>query len=240
MKSKPRTFIGSSKEGARYAHALQAALDEKMEVTVWDQGIFNLSSYTMDALIEEAHRTAFAILVFSPDDEVVIRGRESVAVRDNVLFELGLFMGILGRKRVYVVAPSDVPDFRIPSDLLGLTLATYHHRTDGNLKAALGPSCAAILEVASKVIASDPEPGCAYMHTEESSHVIPLDENRFSVVFQPPMRCSPTLRFVGTDGEALSPLLLEHWSRYGFTVTFADPVANAKLKFVADAQPTEL
>lgn len=211
-----------------------------MEVTVWDQGIFNLSSYTMDALIEEAHRTAFAILVFSPDDEVVIRGRESVAVRDNVLFELGLFMGILGRKRVYVVAPSDVPDFRIPSDLLGLTLATYHHRTDGNLKAALGPSCAAILEVASKVIASDPEPGCAYMHTEESSHVIPLDENRFSVVFQPPMRCSPTLRFVGTDGEALSPLLLEHWSRYGFTVTFADPVANAKLKFVADAQPTEL
>ena len=235
--SKPRAFICSSKEGLHHAHALQAGLHEKMEVTVWDQGIFELSSYTIDSLIEEAHRVDFAIFMFSPDDKVFIRGQDSVTVRDNVLFELGLFMGILGRKRVYIVAPSDVPDFRIPSDLLGLTQATYHRRSDENLKAALGPACTAILEAVLKVVAADPEPGCAYIHTEESSHIIALDNNRFSVMFQPPMRCTPTLQFVGADDKFFSPLVLDHWSRYGFTVTFSTPLANAKLKFFAYARP---
>jgi hypothetical protein len=240
IKPKPRAFVGSSKEGRKHAIALQALLSEKMEVTVWDQGVFDPSTYTMDALIEEAHRSAFAILIFSPDDEVVIRGQEAIAARDNVVFEMGLFVGILGRKRVFAVVPADVGPFRVPTDLLGLSLATYGKRADGNLKAALGPASDDILNAASKILANDPEPGCAYMHTEESCHVIPIDRNRFSVVFQPPMRCTPALNFRDANGKSLMPHLIDCWTRYGFTVTLDLPADAKKLTFIADARPSEL
>jgi hypothetical protein len=240
IKPKPRAFIGSSKEGRKHAVALQALLSEKMEVTVWEQGVFDPSSYTMDALIEEAHRSAFAIIIFTPDDEVSIRGQQSFAARDNVIFELGLFVGILGRKRVFTVAPDDVRPFRIPTDLLGLSLATYKQRTDGNFKAALGPASEDIISAAARVVANDPEPGCAYMHTEDSSHVIPIDGNRFSVVFQPPMRCNPSLNFKDDDGKSMKPRHIDYWTRYGFTVTLDSSANVKKLRFTADAGPSEM
>jgi predicted nucleotide-binding protein len=47
--------------------------------------------------------------------------------RDNVIFELGLFMGALTRTRTFVLAPSQV-DLKIPSDLLGVTFLRYARR----------------------------------------------------------------------------------------------------------------
>lgn len=238
---RPKVFVGSSKEGLPYARAIQADLDAKLEVTVWDQGVFDLSAYSIEALVVEARRSDFAILVFSPDDTVVVRAQQSAAVRDNVLFELGLFMGVLERKRVYVVAPADVPDFRIPTDLLGLTLAQYRRREDNNIRAAVGPACQSILTAIGKVLAADPEPGCAYEHTEETCHVIPLANNRFSVVFTPPMRCSPTLTFLNQGAtEGLTPTDIQPWTRFGFTVTFPNPVPGGQLRFRADAKPPQL
>jgi hypothetical protein len=39
----------------------------------------------------------FAVLIITPDDVVSSRDIEAQAPRDNVMFELGLFMGRLGR-----------------------------------------------------------------------------------------------------------------------------------------------
>lgn len=238
---RPKVFVGSSKEGLPYARAIQADLDAKLEVTVWDQGVFDLSTYSIEALITEAKRSDFAILVFSPDDTVVVRAQQSVAVRDNVLFELGLFFGVLGRKRVFVVYPADVPDFRIPTDLLGLTLAQYRRRADNNIRAAVGPAGQSILDAIAKVVSADPEPGCAYEHNEDSCHVISLADNRFSVVFTPPMRCSPTLTFINEGStQGLTPTDIQQWTRFGFTVTFAEPIIGGRLRFLAQARPLQL
>ncbi len=46
--------------------------------------------------------------------------------RDNVIFESGMFMGKLGRRRTFLVC--DVDDkIKLPSDLKGLTCVTYSH-----------------------------------------------------------------------------------------------------------------
>lgn len=240
MTKKPKLFVGSSKEGLPFARAIQALLDERLEITIWDQGVFEPSSHTIEALVAEAKRSAFAILVLSPDDEAVIRGVEQSTARDNVLFELGLFIGILGRKRVFVITPSDKPDFRIPSDLLGITTATYRQRSDNNYRAALGPACDSIIQAAQRVYSEDPEPGCAYEHTHESSLIIPLAPDRFSIVFQPPMRCSPSMRFNTKEGVPLIPRSFQNWSRYGLTVMFETAISDDQLCFYASAKPPQL
>jgi predicted nucleotide-binding protein len=64
------------------------------------------------------------VLVAGPDDEVTSRGTTAGAPRDNVVFELGLFMGALSRSRTFVCVPGGVA-LKIPSDLKGMTNIKY-------------------------------------------------------------------------------------------------------------------
>lgn len=131
---KPRIFIASSVEGKDVADALQLAFHHEARSTVWHQA-FPISGTTIDTLIRNCADNDFAIFVFSPDDLSTIRKRQYEVARDNVLFEGGLFMGMHGRDRAFIVTPQGSPSFHIPSDLLGLTTATYNPgwaKTDPN------------------------------------------------------------------------------------------------------------
>jgi len=139
---RPRLFVGSSAEGLDVAFAIQENLEFDAETTVWSQGFFAPAGNALNELIEALIRFDFAAFVFSPDDIVRIRGREYQAVRDNVIFELGLFFGGLGQGRCFLVAPRDQGPMRLPTDILGTIPLTYiSNRSDGNLVAALGAAC---------------------------------------------------------------------------------------------------
>lgn len=98
---KPRVFIGCSLEAKPIAAAVHENLRFSAEVTPWYSGVFNPSSYTMDDLEAEVRTTDFAIFIFHPDDISKIRGKYYASVRDNTMLEMGLFMGRLGRKRIF-------------------------------------------------------------------------------------------------------------------------------------------
>jgi tetratricopeptide (TPR) repeat protein len=71
-----------------------------------------------------------------------LRGRTKLAVRDNVIFELGLFIGKLGRERVFIIIPQNNEKLHIPSDLLGINPGKYEtSRTDNNLQSATASFC---------------------------------------------------------------------------------------------------
>lgn len=138
---KPKLFIGSSVEGLNVAYAIQQNLTSDAESTVWDQGVFELSRTTIESLNSVLDSVDFGVFIFSPDDVVVMRGQQSAAVRDNVLFELGLFIGKLGRDRVFFVIP-DGNTIHLPSDLLGVTPRKYNpNREDKSIQAATGATC---------------------------------------------------------------------------------------------------
>lgn len=140
----PSLFIGSSSEGLPIAHALQAELDPICEPSVWTQGVFDPSGTTIGSLLERAQNSDFAALVVTPDDLVISRGAQHAAARDNVIFELGLFLGALGPRRVFIIQPRD-QDLRLPSDLAGVSCLKYRsNRRDGDLQATVGPAATSI------------------------------------------------------------------------------------------------
>ena len=138
---KPKLFVASSVEGLDIAYAVQQNLQHDAEVTVWPQGVFELSKSSLESLATVLERSDFAAFVFTPDDVVTMRSRKVVAARDNVVFELGLFIGRLGRERCFILTP-DGDDLHIASDLIGMTPGKYETgRSDNSMQAATGPAC---------------------------------------------------------------------------------------------------
>ncbi|WPJ94211.1 nucleotide-binding protein [Coraliomargarita algicola] len=147
---RPKVFIGSSSEGKAIAEAIQVNLDYDAEVTIWSQGVFGLSRGTLESLVSAVEEFDFAILVLTPDDLVTSRDETQNAPRDNVLFELGLFMGSLGRDRCFITYDRRA-DIKLPSDLAGITAADFQPHSTGNLQAAVGSATTRIKAVMSEL-----------------------------------------------------------------------------------------
>lgn len=157
---KPHIFIGSSSEALAIAESVRDGIErDSNEVHLWSKDVFKAGETTIETLEREIARSDFAVLVLSHDDVVNSRGTHQSAPRDNVVFELGLFMGALRRKRVIVLKPSPKPasgwwarltgaqsaKVKIPSDLLGLTTLEYHPDPGERQSRSLTACCARLL-----------------------------------------------------------------------------------------------
>jgi hypothetical protein len=141
---KPSIFIGSSSEGLDIAREVELQLLPVADVNLWANGIFVLGEGTLESLVNALARFDFAIMVLSPDDLLETRGQNFTSPRDNVLFELGLFMGRLGRRRTIIMNEEGAP-LKLPSDLNGITRATYAKRENQLLSVAVSPACTKII-----------------------------------------------------------------------------------------------
>jgi predicted nucleotide-binding protein len=111
------TFLSQRPLPPGFQKALQASL-------LWSDGVFGASSFAIESLETQIGIADFAVLVVGPDDQVTSRGVASDAPRDNVVFEVGLFMGALSRSRTFLLAPMG-RKVKIPTDLLGLTTLQF-------------------------------------------------------------------------------------------------------------------
>ena len=123
---------------------LQQELDRDFDVTVWNQDVFRLTYDALDSLLAALDSSDAGVFVLRPDDLTESRGQSSLTVRDNVVFELGMFIGRLGRDRSFMLTPN-ISAFHLPSDLIGITTAHYDpERFDRQPRAAVGPACSQI------------------------------------------------------------------------------------------------
>ncbi|MBS0448890.1 MAG: nucleotide-binding protein [Proteobacteria bacterium] len=122
----PKVFIGSSTKGLPIAEAIQKALSHTAEAVIWNQGVFRTTNVPIENLLRAVGEYDFGVFVFLPEDELRAREEAVLSVRDNVIFEVGLFIGTLGRERTFFLAPKnqDVKAY-LPSDLAGITPAFY-------------------------------------------------------------------------------------------------------------------
>jgi parallel beta-helix repeat protein len=117
--SKPTIFIGSSSEAAPLVHELVDRLEASDSVVAlpWYEA-FATGFAAIEDLARQLDEVDFAAFIMRPDDKIEVRGRVQGATRDNVVFELGLFMGKLDRNRTFALVTDGVD---LPSDFHGVT-----------------------------------------------------------------------------------------------------------------------
>jgi hypothetical protein len=130
--NKPRIFLGSSGKQEKLLQALTRGLEEVAHVEPWTTS-FNPGTTTLERLLELTREVDFAAFVFARDDWTTSSppasdpaGSGQASPRDNVVFEAGLFGGVLGMRRTFILHASGS---KLPSDLLGLTCVRYEATT---------------------------------------------------------------------------------------------------------------
>lgn len=141
----PRIFVGSSVEGLEIAYAIQEALERDAKITVWSQSAFRVTESGLSTLIREAANYTVAIFVLTPDDVVVSRSLKMPVARDNVILEVGLFCGAIGKENVFILSVGTERSLSLPSDLSGITYWFASAPFQGNWKASVAPFCREVI-----------------------------------------------------------------------------------------------
>jgi Predicted nucleotide-binding protein containing TIR-like domain len=133
----PRIFLGSSKQQEKLLQAVARGIEDLAHVEPWMTS-FNPGTTTVERLVELAHEVDFAAFVFAKDDWTTASvpastspGTGQASPRDNVVFEAGLFGGVLGMRRTFILHASGA---KLPTDLLGLTSIRYETTTPSEMK----------------------------------------------------------------------------------------------------------
>jgi hypothetical protein len=129
---KPRIFLGSSGRQEKLLQSLTRGLEGVAHVDPWTTS-FNPGTTTLERLVELAHEVDFAAFVFAADDWTTAgpaasapTGAGQASPRDNVVFEAGLFGGVLGMRRTFILHASGA---KLPTDMLGFTCVRYGDAT---------------------------------------------------------------------------------------------------------------
>jgi hypothetical protein len=127
---KRKIFIGSSSEGHKVAELIKNGINDQLgdwiTCETWKDGqVFSQNKNTLDCLVRASRRYDYGILVASKDDILWKRLKLKFAMRDNVLFEMGLFLGSLGLQRAFLITSDGIS---LPSDYLGVTVVKYNNK----------------------------------------------------------------------------------------------------------------
>lgn len=123
-RSKKVFLVHGHNDALKYeiAHSLQNA---RLDVTILHEQL-EQGRTILEKLSDHAAEAGFAVVLLTADDVGGKKGASPDSLqpraRQNVVFELGLFIGLLGRRRVCAVCETGV---EFPSDLHGLARIEY-------------------------------------------------------------------------------------------------------------------
>jgi hypothetical protein len=152
---KQRVFIGSSTEMVSLARRVEGELSGLgFQIDAWYHfGGWPLGSSTLVSLEDRLSQCDFGVFILGAEDLAQSRNTSArPAPRDNILFELGLSMGRLGKQRSFFFFPT-IADFKSPSDLFGVTALPYPPGADPDeIRGVVSRSCTLIGEQINHVV----------------------------------------------------------------------------------------
>ena len=126
---KPTVFIGSSTESVKYANCIKDELDDKLDITIWNDNFFEPGNVTYDVLYKKSICFKYAVFIGGKDDIVFrpSKQEEKIKPRDNVYYEMGLYAGILSPRRTFFFADREV---QLASDFMGVTCFMFSNEQE--------------------------------------------------------------------------------------------------------------
>lgn len=131
-----RIFIGSSSEGLEIANQVRDFLvQNSYDCSLWnDGGLSALNTRAWDSLLLASLEYDYGVMVMTKDDVTISRGKKSASVRDNILFEFGLFLGRLDYRKTFVLVEQGI---KLPSDFNGVSLSFFDKSKPDSLTQSL-------------------------------------------------------------------------------------------------------
>lgn len=131
---KPKIFIGSSKAGLPVAEKVRIHLSEIGDCFLWrDPNMWEPNKSTFDNLLKMASYFDFGIFVATADDLTLTNDKIVIEPRDNVILEMALFLGAMGRHKSFMLVENDI---KLPSDFNGIYMPRFIVSDDTSIKSA--------------------------------------------------------------------------------------------------------
>ncbi|RZK45141.1 MAG: hypothetical protein EOO61_01090 [Hymenobacter sp.] len=122
--SKPKIFIGSSTTGYKVAEKVKICLASVGDCTLWkESGVWELNRSTFENLLRMANYFDFGIFVATADDLTMTNERLVIEPRDNVILEMALFLGAMGRDKSFLLVEGGV---KLPTDFAGIYMPHFN------------------------------------------------------------------------------------------------------------------
>jgi hypothetical protein len=159
--NKPKTiFIASASEDTTITMMIAEAIRDAqistslcfvLEPKPWFKEEFTLNHANLHSLVKFPKKYDYACFLFTPRDTIISKDMTSLRVRDNVVFEFGLFVSQKdGINKSFIIHPDD-NNLKLASDIAGIVTVKYTHTSNpqflsANIKAAVARIIKAIEE----------------------------------------------------------------------------------------------
>lgn len=126
---RPKIFIGSSKKAYPIAEQVKKNLSTNADCYLWqDENMWEVNLSTFDNLLRMVRYFDFGVFVASADDLTLTADDKLVIEpRDNVILEMALYLGALGRDKSFLLVQKDV---KLPSDFNGIYMPRFEVTDD--------------------------------------------------------------------------------------------------------------
>jgi len=131
---KPKIFIGSSTDGYDTAKKVKDFLSVAADCYLWqDSDVWEPNMSTFDNLLRMVGFFDFGVFVATADDLTFTNETIVTESRDNVIVEMSLFLGAMGRDKSFLLVEDGV---KLPSDFNGIYMPRFKVKDDNSIKAA--------------------------------------------------------------------------------------------------------
>jgi hypothetical protein len=127
--NKPRIFLAYCSGQEAVALLIKAGLQDHFDLVLWQEAPFH-GCVLLDVLINEIKSCEYGVALLSCDDHVHKNKTTSYWVpRDNVVIEVGMFLGFFGQERTAIVSVSNIQgeNPKFPTDLQGWLYLEVHN-----------------------------------------------------------------------------------------------------------------
>lgn len=130
---KPQIFIGSSGNGINTAKVVQSELAVFGDSYLWSESsLWEPNESTFDNLLRMSGYFDFGVFVATADDlTLTSKGEYNFEARDNVILEMALFVGALGKRKSFLLVEEGVDK---PSDFNGIFMPEFKKGDTASIK----------------------------------------------------------------------------------------------------------